>query len=206
MIITHRLYYPYIIPTFFFLLNINIQFRRISRLMHCDLRRRSRGKKRTRKYEGDYDDDSVVVVFRLLGDDDSTDDDDDDEKEEWRRCRQECVRGGKKIGMFGDRSIGHALMKQNDRKRGWWPRQCYGEKKRARMVLMYYTIYIYTYYILQLVCVVVAAVDGRVYTSSGNLIRVWHFRQIGGNLKVPPVPRIFFPLVVLPFITVVPLS
>jgi len=119
MIITHRLYLYYITPTFFFLLNINIQFCWISRLMQCDLWRRSRGKKWTRKYDGDYDDDSVVVVFRLVGDDDGADDD-DDEKEEWRGWQECAVRGEKKIGMFGDRSIGHhALMKQNDRKRGW---------------------------------------------------------------------------------------
>jgi len=85
--------------------------------MRCDLWRRSRGKKWTRKYEGDYNDDSMVVVFWLLGDDDGADDD-DDETEEWREW-QDCVREEKKIGMFGDRSIGHALMKQNDRKRGW---------------------------------------------------------------------------------------
>jgi len=46
---------------------------------------------------------------------------------------------------------------------------------------------LYTIYIL-LLYVVAVAVDGRVYTSSGNLIRVWHFRQIGGNLKVLPGP------------------
>lgn len=46
---------------------------------------------------------------------------------------------------------------------------------------------LYTIYILVLY-VAAVAVDGRVYTSSGNLIRVWHFRQIGGNLKVLPGP------------------
>lgn len=55
--------------------------------------------------------------FRLLGDDDGDDDADDDGEDVWQGWR-ECVRGQKKIGMFGDRSIGHALMKQNDRKRG----------------------------------------------------------------------------------------
>jgi len=56
-------------------------------------------------------------------------------------------------------------------------------------------------YIL-LLCVAEVEVDGRVYTSSGNLIRVWHFRQIGGNLKVllspssTPSPPSSFPMVV----------
>jgi len=78
--------------------------------------------------------------------------------------------------MFGDRSIGHALMEQNERMRG---RHSGTMAKELWMVLMYYTIYTALWR------------RRRSCTSCGNLIRVWHFRQIGGNLKVLLSPSSF---------------
>lgn len=127
--------------------------------------------------------------FWLYGDDYS--DDDENYKTMMREDWRECVRKEKNRNVWWQIDWSHVNEAKSPKERtvaAWW------RKKRARMDLMYYTIYM-------LLCVAEVEMDGCVYTSRGNLIRVWHFRQIGGNLKVllgpssTPSPPSSFPMV-----------